>query len=95
MKITRDDVTYVAELARIELSDEAIDTFADQIGEILDYVDLLKKVPTDGVAPTSHAITLTNAFREDKVSESSDPDTSLANAPESEDGHFIVPKVIG
>lgn len=95
MKITRDDVTYVAELARIELSDEAIDRFADQIGEILDYVDLLKQVPTDGVAPTSHAITLTNAFREDKVSESSDPDISLANAPESEDGHFIVPKVIG
>ena len=95
MKITRDDVTHVAELARIDLSDEAIDMFADQIGEILDYVDLLKQVPTDGVAATSHAITLTNAFREDKVSESADPEVSLANAPESEDGHFIVPKVIG
>lgn len=95
MKITRKDVTYVAELARIDLSEEAIDQFADQIGEILDYVDLLNQVPTDGVAPTSHAITLTNAFREDKVSEASDPDVSLANAPESEEGHFIVPKVIG
>lgn len=95
MKITRADVTYVAELARIDLSEEAIDQFAGQIGEILDYVELLNQVPTDGVAPTSHAITLTNAFREDKVSEASDPEVSLANAPESEDGHFVVPKVIG
>lgn len=95
MKITREDVTYVAELARIDLSDEAIDIFADQIGEILDYVDLLKQVPTDGVLPTSHAISLTNAFREDAVIESSDPDALLANAPEREAGNFIVPKVIG
>jgi aspartyl-tRNA(Asn)/glutamyl-tRNA(Gln) amidotransferase subunit C len=95
MKITRADVTYVAQLARIDLSDEAIEMFAGQIGDILDYVDLLKQVPTEGVAPTSHAISLTNAFREDVVSGPSDPDTSLANAPEREAGYFIVPKVIG
>ena len=95
MKITREDVIYVAQLARIDLSDEAIEMFADQIGDILDYVDLLNQVPTEGVAPTSHAISLTNAFREDEASAPSDPDTSLANAPEREDGYFIVPKVIG
>ncbi len=95
MKITREDVTYVAELARIDLPDEAIDKFAHQIGDILDYVDLLKQVPTEGVAPTSHAISLTNAFRDDKVRAPADPEISLANAPESEDGQFVVPKVIG
>ena len=95
MKITKEDVIYVADLARIDLSDDDIDVFADQIGDILDYVDQLKKVPTEGVAPTSHAISLTNAFREDDVSDAADPDRALANAPEREEGYFIVPKVIG
>ena len=95
MKITKEDVLYVAELARINLSDADIDRFADQIGEILDYVDQLKQVSTEGVVGTSHAISLTNAFRNDEVSEPSDPDRALDNAPEREEGYFIVPKVIG
>jgi aspartyl-tRNA(Asn)/glutamyl-tRNA(Gln) amidotransferase subunit C len=95
MKITKKDVMHVAELARIDLSDDAIDVFAEQIGDILDYVDQLKRVPTEGVAPTSHAISLTNAFREDEVAEPSDAGRALENAPESQDGYFIVPKVIG
>ena len=95
MKITKKDVMHVAELARIDLSDDAIDVFAEQIGDILDYVDQLKRVPTEGVAPTSHAISLTNAFREDEVAEPADAGRALENAPESQDGYFIVPKVIG
>jgi aspartyl-tRNA(Asn)/glutamyl-tRNA(Gln) amidotransferase subunit C len=95
MKITKKDVMHVAELARIDLSDDAIDVFAEQIGDILDYVDQLKRVPTEGVAPTSHAISLTNAFREDEVAEPSDAGRALENAPERQDGYFIVPKVIG
>ena len=95
MKITKEDVLYVAELARINLSDADIDKFADQIGDILDYVDQLKQVHTEGVAGTSHAISLTNAFRNDEVSGPSDPDRVLNNAPEREEGYFVVPKVIG
>jgi aspartyl-tRNA(Asn)/glutamyl-tRNA(Gln) amidotransferase subunit C len=95
MKITKKDVMHVAELARIDLSDDAIDVFAEQIGDILDYVDQLKRVPTEGVAPTSHAISLTNAFREDEAAEPADAGRALENAPESQDGYFIVPKVIG
>lgn len=95
MKITKADVIYVAELARIDLSADDIDRFADQIGDILDYVDQLKQVPTEGVAPTSHAISLTNAFREDEVHEPSDPERALDNAPEREEGFFVVPRVIG
>ena len=95
MKITREDVMYVAELARIDLSDDDIDVFAEQIGDILDYVDQLRRVSTEGVAPTSHAISLTNAFRDDEVSEPADPGRTLENAPESQEGYFIVPKIIG
>ncbi len=95
MKITKDEVLYVADLARLNLDDAAIDKFAGQIGEILDYVDQLNEVDTDGVKPTSHAISLTNAFREDEPREHLEREKALANAPEKEDGNFVVPKVVG
>ena len=94
MKITKEEVEHVANLARIELDEEAVGRFADQIGNILEYVDKLKQVDTKGVLPTSHAISLTNAFREDEVVEHLDRELSLANAPEKEDGSFLVPKIL-
>ncbi len=94
MKINKQEVLHVAHLARLEIADSDVDRFASQIGTILDYVDTLKKVETEGVAATSHAITLTNAFREDEVRGQLAPEAALANAPEKEDGAFVVPKVI-
>jgi aspartyl-tRNA(Asn)/glutamyl-tRNA(Gln) amidotransferase subunit C len=94
MKITRDEVLHVANLAHLELDEALIDKFAEQIGEILEYVDTLDRVDTKDVEPTSHAIFLTNAFREDEEKDHLDTDTALANAPEKEDGNFVVPKVI-
>jgi aspartyl-tRNA(Asn)/glutamyl-tRNA(Gln) amidotransferase subunit C len=94
MKITEDEVLYVADLARLDLDEAAIDKFAGQIGTILDYVDKLNEVDTEGIRPTSHAISLTNAFREDEQKEHLDRDKVLENAPEKEEGSFIVPKII-
>ncbi len=94
MKITKEEVLHVAHLARLDMDDAAIDKFSDQIGTILEYVDTLNQVDTKGVKPTSHAISLTNAFREDEVAHTSDRNASLSNAPKKEDGAFIVPKVI-
>jgi aspartyl-tRNA(Asn)/glutamyl-tRNA(Gln) amidotransferase subunit C len=94
MKITKEEVLHVANLARLALSEEAIMKFAGQIDEILAHVDSLKKVDTQGIAPTSHAISLTNAFREDEVRAPLERDLSLANAPQKEDGSFVVPKII-
>ena len=94
MKINKKDVEHVANLARLELSDSEVATFVDQIGDILNHVDSLKKVETHGVVGTSHAISLTNAFREDEVSEPADREVSLSNAPEAEEGCFVVPKII-
>ena len=94
MKITKDEVIHVANLARLDLDEEAIDTFSDQIGEILAYVDTLKKVDTEGVPPTSHAISLTNAFREDEETGHLQREAALDNAPQQEDGAFVVPKII-
>jgi aspartyl-tRNA(Asn)/glutamyl-tRNA(Gln) amidotransferase subunit C len=94
MKISKAEVLHVAHLARLDIHDADIDRFADQIGTILDYMDTLKQVDTTGVVATSHAITLTNAFREDEEEIHLSQDASLANAPERDDGAFVVPKVI-
>jgi len=94
MKITRDQVRYVAELARLELDEASTEKFARQIGTILEYVESLNRVDTRDVPPTSHAISLTNAFREDVEQESLAREATLANAPEQDEGHFVVPKVI-
>jgi aspartyl-tRNA(Asn)/glutamyl-tRNA(Gln) amidotransferase subunit C len=68
---------------------------AQQVATILDYVDTLGQVDTEGVPPTAHAIDLTNAFREDELHSHLPPDQALANAPAREDSSFVVPKVIG
>ena len=95
MTITKEDIVYVANLARLEVDEKDIETFAGQLGDVLDYVNTLNRVDTEGVPPTSHAISLTNAFREDVPSGHLDSDEALSNAPEKEDGSFLVPKVVG
>jgi len=95
MKITKEEVLYVADLARLNLDDASIDKFAGQIGDVLEYVEKLNAVDTKGLRPTSHAISLTNAFREDKQGQPLNREQALANAPEKEDGNFVVPKVVG
>ena len=94
MKITKDEVIHVARLARLDIDATSIDKFAGQIGTILEYVDTLNRADTQGVTPTSHAISLTNAFREDEETDNLDRDTVLANAPQTEGGNFVVPKII-
>lgn len=95
MKISQNEVWHVASLARLEMDPESIDKFAAQIGQILEYVDTLNQVDTRAVAPTTHAISLTNAFRDDVVIPSMEREAALSNAPEKEDGSFQVPRVIG
>ena len=95
MTITKEEVLHVAELARLDMDEAAIETFSSQLGRILEYVDTLNRLDTQGVEPTSHAIFMNNAFREDKTQAHLDRETALANAPEKENGNFMVPKVIG
>lgn len=94
MNITKDEVMHVANLARLKIDNKKIDRFADRIGTILEYVDTLNSVDTKGVTPTFNAISLTNAFREDKETEHLDKNAAFANAPDKDDNNFLVPKVI-
>jgi aspartyl-tRNA(Asn)/glutamyl-tRNA(Gln) amidotransferase subunit C len=94
MKISREEVEYVAHLARIELGPEEAEKFTDQLGQILGYFEKLGELDTSEVEPTRHAIAITNAFREDEVKESYDSDTALKNAPDKDGSFFKVPKII-
>lgn len=94
MKITRSDVEHVATLARLELAEEEKDRFTGQLDAILAYVEKLNELNTDGIVPTSHAVPVENAFREDEVRPSIGVENALANAPDRVEGFFRVPRVI-
>jgi len=93
MAISRQDVLHVSRLARLELSEAEVEKFTAQLGGILDYISKLNELDTRDVPPTSHALEITNVFREDKVA-----DPTIGNlermAPSFFKGHFRVPKVI-
>ena len=88
------DVRYVANLARIALSDEEVATFQGQLGRILDYVTQLEKVDVTGVEPTAYANPVFNVFRADEPHESLPKAEALANAPRQASGLFSVTKVV-
>lgn len=94
MKITTEDIIHVGKLARLDLDEHAVKLYAKQLGDILDYVGTLNRLDTAGVEATSHAISIKNAVRDDDVKESMPVARALANAPEQENGSFVVPKVI-
>jgi aspartyl-tRNA(Asn)/glutamyl-tRNA(Gln) amidotransferase subunit C len=95
MAITKQEVAYVANLARLDLDDESLEKFAVQIDNILEYIEILDSVDTKGVPPTSHAISMTNVFREDTSPENFEREKALSNAPEKDKENFLVPKVVG
>lgn len=94
MKLSTSDVEYVAKLARLEITEAEKQKFTAQLNDILLYIDQLNELDTAGVAPMSHAIAVTNAFREDKVVESLGTQKALANAPDARGEFFRVPKII-
>jgi len=94
MKISKEEILHVAHLARLDIDERNMDALSGQIGKILEYVDMLSRVNTDGVKPTTHAIFLANAFREDSETVHMDREKVLANAPDNQDGNFVVPRVI-
>lgn len=94
MKITRDDVLKVGELARLKLDDTEVSTFTGQMDAILSYVDKLNELDTSGILPTAHAVPLENAFRDDAATPSIGAGNALAAAPDRVEDFFRVPKVI-
>ncbi len=94
-EITRDEVAHLADLARIDLDDAELDHLAPQLSVILESVASISGVAGDDVPPTSHALPLTNVFREDVVTPSLTAEQALAMAPASEQQRFLVPRILG
>ncbi|HSR35694.1 MAG TPA: Asp-tRNA(Asn)/Glu-tRNA(Gln) amidotransferase subunit GatC [Desulfurivibrionaceae bacterium] len=94
MKITPEQVLYVAKLARLDLTPEEVGPTTEQLDRILAYVEKLDALDTAGVTPTTHALAVTNAFREDEVRPSLPQQEALANGPSVNSEAFVVPKVI-
>lgn len=95
MKITKEQVMQVAHLARLEVDEADMERIAEQIDKILEYIDTLGKAETEGVEPSFQGIDHDTAFREDIPAGHIGSENATANSPSSEDGYFIVPKVIG
>lgn len=94
MKITRAEVEHVGRLARLALSEEELDSLTGEMDAILDYVEQLKGLDTEGIVPTAHAVPMENAFRADEVRPSFTTDQALSNAPDATDNAFRVHRVI-
>ncbi len=93
-RITKADVEYVAELARIALDEDEKELFVDQLGQILAYAQELAEVSTDNIEPTAHAVPMRNVFRSDRARPSLPTEKVFANAPREQDGHFYVPRIL-
>jgi aspartyl-tRNA(Asn)/glutamyl-tRNA(Gln) amidotransferase subunit C len=94
--ISRDEVAHLAKLARLAVTDDELDTFAPQLDVILESVAKVSEVAgEDDVPPTSHAVPLTNVFRDDEVRPGLTQQQALAGAPAAEDGRFRVPRILG
>jgi len=94
MKITKEEVEKVAHLARLNLSEEELETMTSQLDTILSYVVKLDELDTTGVPPMTHAFSEVNAFREDRVTDSLARDEALANGPCQNGEAFVVPRII-
>ncbi len=98
MSISREEVVKMARLARLNFSGQELDEFVPQFREIIDYVDHLEELPTEGVEPLYQALAPQDQQRElrpDEVHPSLSSEEALQNAPDAKEGQFRVPKVIG
>ncbi|QKX17510.1 Asp-tRNA(Asn)/Glu-tRNA(Gln) amidotransferase subunit GatC [Microbulbifer sp. YPW1] len=94
MAVDAQTVEKLAELARIAISEETIDEVSNRLGDVLQLVDQLQAVNTDGVEPMAHPLDAVQVLRKDEVTEPNRREEFLALAPQTEAGLYLVPKVI-
>ncbi len=92
--ISDETIEYVGILAKLELSGEEKEQAKKDMGRMLDYIDQLNELDTEGVEPMSHVFPVQNVFREDVVTNGDDHEAMLANAPERREDSYIVPMTV-
>lgn len=93
-RLTRADVAHVARLARLEVTEDELALFTEQLGAVLDHAADVEALDTAGVPPTAHPLPVRNVLRDDVVAPSIDRDEVLAQAPAAEGGRFRVPRIL-
>ncbi len=94
MSLEKIEVENIAHLARLAVVDEDIDSYAQDLSNILDLVKEMNRVNTDGIIPMAHPLEVAQRLRPDEVSEINQRDLFQSTAPQVEDGLYLVPKVI-
>jgi aspartyl-tRNA(Asn)/glutamyl-tRNA(Gln) amidotransferase subunit C len=94
MKITKDVVEYVAHLGRLDLDPDEVELYTQQVDSILEYMDQLNELDTEGIEPTSHPMPVVCVLRDDIAKDSLSVDASTQNAPEKRGSFFKVPPII-
>jgi aspartyl-tRNA(Asn)/glutamyl-tRNA(Gln) amidotransferase subunit C len=94
MKLTTADVEHVALLSRLDLGEEEKTQYAGELSRILDYVEALAELDTTNVEPTAHPLPIGDVFRADARRLGLSNEEAIANAPQKEDGCFVVPQIV-
>lgn len=94
MSVTKKDVKYVADLARLQPSEEETESLVNDMNQILDYMTTLEELDTSDVEPLEHVIDLEYRLRDDKAKEPLSHEDALKNAPDADTDYFRVPRVI-
>ena len=89
------DIAKVAQLARLALTEDELAGYETQLQDILEHAERVQALPTEDVEPTSHPLPMVNGFRPDEVGECLEPESFLSQAPDSQDGQFRVPRILG
>jgi aspartyl-tRNA(Asn)/glutamyl-tRNA(Gln) amidotransferase subunit C len=95
MRLSREEVEYVATLARLGLSDSEIARLQDQLSSILEHIAAIDRLDTDAIPPTAQVIAMTNVMRLDEVTDSLPREALLENAPRQAEGFFEVHAILG
>jgi aspartyl-tRNA(Asn)/glutamyl-tRNA(Gln) amidotransferase subunit C len=94
MALSEKDVQYVAKLSRLEVTEQEVAKYTQQLGNILQYIEQLNKLDTSNVEPLTHVLDMKNVFRPDEIKPSLTQKEVLSNGPEVQSGHFKVPKIM-
>ena len=94
MSLTKEQVEYIATLARLQLQDDEIADVVEKLSSIVEFVDQLQAASTDDVVPMAHPLNMSQRLRADEITESDLRDQAQKNAPAVEDGYYLVPRVI-
>jgi len=95
MAISEQDVRHVALLARIALSDDEVTRLGVELNSILEHIDTIQQLDLEGVEPTAHPLAVYNVTRPDEPRQGLSREQALLNAPEQEDGSFVIPQIVG